>query len=346
MTNNNLNKEFRKLFLDISEAEYRKLPYVSYSALSQFDKKGPISIVQKIEDPEDILAFAFGSLVDETLLEQDNNFEDKFHRFNGEAPTASLLELSKALLKLDRLITPDDTETVLEVIKQQKLWSKMVDVDKLIKKFNNNNFWAFLEAKHVESKGKFLIDNAIWAKAMTTANTLREHPYTSSYFTDVNQSNSFTQLKGQVELYGRQFKFMTDLVLVDHDARKIYPKDLKTGSKLAEKFQKSFYDWRYWIQGGLYRKAIIEIIKNSQFSDYTVEPFEFIYIHSHGENAPIKYVMPIELETKFSDKWVDVFGNTRDGYPQLFEKYHWHKLNQEYTYSKETVDNNGFKILE
>jgi hypothetical protein len=341
--NNRKDQLFRNLFLAITEAEYRKLPVISYSAMSSFDREGPKSIIKKVDG--DIPAFAFGSLVDELLLEQDNNFDDKFYMFNGKEPTASSLLLAKELLKTGKPIESDLKETTLKAIKRLNLWKSMKDDDKVYAKVDTPEFWKYIDAKFNEGQGKFVIDTNMWGRASKKVSLLKGHPYTAEYFNEPNSNGSFTQLKAVVELYGTKFKFMTDLVTIDHDKKIIYPKDLKTGAKLAEEFNRSFYEWRYWIQGGMYRKAIVELIKGTYFEDYEVAPFEFIYINSWAEDCPITYIMPVELEKKFSTTWINKFGDECRGYEEIMNDLSWHRVNREYDYSRKTIENNGRKIL-
>ena len=69
-------KSLKDLSLDISEAEYRLDPALSYSRLSQFFKNGAKALIsnEKIDTP----SLRFGSLVD-CILTAPEEFDDRFY---------------------------------------------------------------------------------------------------------------------------------------------------------------------------------------------------------------------------------------------------------------------------
>jgi len=331
---------FKSLFLDITETKYRKLNRISYSAMSSFDIKGPAGIIKEVVEDQDV--FAFGSLVDELLLEQDSNFDDKFFIFNGTTPTSSLLVLAKAVLRMKKPVKGEDIELVSNIAKGNKLWAATKDPIKYVAKFNTAAFWGYIKAKQNEAAGKYLIDTNMWSRGQEKVNLLLTHKYSKDLFENVNEDDSFTQLKGEVTLFGIAFKFMLDLLKIDHVNKTIRIIDLKTTSSKISQFKSSFYKWRYWIQASMYRLAIVELMKGTQFEEYEVLPFEFIIINSWGENAPVKYIFPIELQDYMESDWESAHGYKNKGYKTLITELNWHLLNNESVYTKEAIDNNGY----
>ena len=98
------------------------------------------------------------------------------------------------------------------------------------------------------------------------------------------------QPKLLTEYAGIPIKVMLDFVLVDHNAKKIYIKDLKTTGAPEYLFYKSFVKWNYDIQAELYKYAVETVIKTDEaFKDYSVEPFAFIVVNK-------KFLQPMEWQ--------------------------------------------------
>jgi len=346
-----IQEKFKKLFLNITEKEYREIDAVSYSALSNFAKNGPISLIAKRKE---VAAFRMGNLV-ETLLFEPETFDDKFVIFDGREPTASSLELAKGLISSGDVYTPENIESVLEVIKQLNLWGSTKDSNKLIAKFNNYNFWGYLEANYKANNGCVIIDSYTALIAQQKVEALKTNNFTAGLFDEEVLNDSFIQAQGLIEINEIPVKFMLDIITIDFENKIIYPRDLKTGKELAEEFDRNFYAYKYYLQGGLYSRGLKELIKGTEFEEYTIAPFEFIYINNAKQNSPIIKRMGEgwnELaangwENSFGYKsgWENSFGYKSMGYLELMELYTWHKINEEYNYSKETVENNGVSII-
>lgn len=335
-----INK-FKKLFLDITEKEYRAYDAISYSMLSSFDKKGPLSIVAKKKEVE---AFRMGNLV-ETLLLEENLFNEKFFLFNGYQPTATLFELCKILSSSEKLYTLNMKDEILDIIFENNLWNSIKDKNKLIAKFDNDNFYKYLEAQYMSNKGIDIIDASMFAKAMEKVTALRNHEYTASIISEEAMSNSIIQAKAVVSMNDIPIKSMFDIITVDFENKIIYPRDLKTGKELAEDFDRNFYAYRYYIQGGLYSKVLEILIKETEFENYTIAPFEFIYINNANQNSPIIKRMEEGWNKIAANGWSNSFNYKSRGYLELIDLYLWHKCEEEYNYSKETVENNGVSII-
>lgn len=86
------------------------------------------------------------------------------------------------------------------------------------------------------------------------------------------------------------------LIVIDHDAKKIYPCDLKTSSHMEYEFYRSFLEWNYYIQASQYAAIIKEVIaKDEYFKDFEVMPYRFIVVNRKSLN-PLVWEWPYTFE--------------------------------------------------
>lgn len=336
------NKEkFNSLFLDITEQEYRKIDALSYSAISSYAKNGPLSLIAKKKEAK---YFTYGSLV-ETLLFDEDNFSNQFHMLSTDMPTSSALKLADAYFLSYDSDMSDCIFKALEEIKRIGIWSKIKDESKLIARFDNDIFWNYLAALYEEDLGKTIIGPEDFSNALRKVTKIVEHRFTSEFFSKERMDNMFFQLKSIVKINGIPIKGMLDIIDVDFEKKIIYPYDFKTGKDLAEYFERNFYTYKYYMQGGLYSKILELTIKGTEFEDFTIAPFTFIYINSGAEDAPIFKQMESGWNEIAMNGWENSFGYKSVGIYELIDKCVWHKLNDEYNYMQETVENNGVSII-
>ena len=80
--------KLNELAWPVTEEEYRAHEYVSYSALSKFDREGPKTIIapdEKLDTP----SLRFGSLVD-TLLTEPEEINNKFYFTKASVPSDNI----------------------------------------------------------------------------------------------------------------------------------------------------------------------------------------------------------------------------------------------------------------
>jgi hypothetical protein len=335
-----INK-FKKLFLDISEKEYRAIDALSYSMLSSFAKEGPSSLIKKQKDAS---YFKFGRLT-ETLLFDRESFSNDFFMLLTDIPTASTLELANSVNKTYPELEIGNVGVVLDEARKLGLWSKIKDEATLIKRFNNDSFWNYVTSLQLQEKGKTIIDTKDYASAMAKVINIQNNKFTKDFFSEKHMKNVLVQLKGLTEIKGIPFKGMFDLIELDIENKIIKPFDFKTGKERAEDFERNFYAFKYYLQGGAYTEILKKIIKGTEFEDWTIDQFTFIYINSGQENAPIFKVMEKGWCKLAMEGWTNSFGYKSKGIYELIEEVMWHKANDEFQYSKETIENKGFSTI-
>lgn len=149
----------------------------------------------------------------------------------------------------------------------------------------------------------------------------------------------FTQLKFIANVkYVGEYKFMPDLIIVNHIRKTIKIYDLKTTGKWEEYFPDSVTRYGYYIQACMYVQGLKSIIeKDPDFREYTVDPvFSFITINTSSP-GPIQWDFRMSLNT---NGFVDDKGTVYKGWVRLYRECRWHISTGIFNYSYDTYVNN------
>tara|TARA_R110000850_G_scaffold97320_4_gene203131 strand:- start:165 stop:1178 length:1014 start_codon:yes stop_codon:yes gene_type:complete len=309
---------------------------LSFSRVSEFDRNGPRSLIDRKKISGEFLDF--GSLVDD-MLQPDFNITDKYYVFDGEKPTAMLGLLCDQLItnmvnSNPNLPADDYKILLLTTIKNLGLWKTTKDDDKLVAKFTPNAL-EYVTAM-IESTGKTLVTNLLVQEAEEMVSVLKTHEFSRDFI--------LGDLEYQVEINFEigNFKFLSflDYIKIDHVNKTIRGIDLKTGSKPVSEFLSNFIKYRYYLQAVIYKNALFHYKKVNNLKDYKVLPFQFLYCGRYEK-------IPTFIE--ISDKWNKAarYGfDTKSGYKhkglyELVDNIEWHWRNEIFNMSREQCENNG-----
>jgi len=309
---------------------------LSYSKLSDFDRNGAMSLIrQRVVEGAGL---KHGALVDDLLVDNmtgSNMCEDKYYKFDGEKPSATLGLLCDIILK-NYLTIPTNLDDIVDIIKLNKFWGNIKNESVLIEKFDVPEFWNYLDAMY-EVGGKILITTEEYMDAIELVSVLKNHKYSKDII--INNYENIYQHKFEIQYKGFLIRGILDLISIDHQNKKVYFTDLKTGKSPSIEFEDSFIKWRYYFQGAIYMLAGKEIIKSLGLVDYDIERFQFLYV-SKSDKTPLLY--------KMTEKWIEAAMNgfkinryVYKGVNQLIEEIEWCWMNKEYLVPKYIVENNG-----
>lgn len=309
---------------------------LSYSKLSDFDRNGPMSLIRKSE--VNGAGVKHGSLTDDLLVDNmtgSNLFEEKYYKFDGEKPSASLGTLCDIILK-NYVEMPKDINVILIIVKLNKLWSNIKDENTLIKKFDIDEFWDYMNTMY-EIGDRQIVTTQDYNDAIEAVSILKSHKFSKHIL--INNFENIYQYKFEIEYFGFKFRGILDLISIDHNKKEIYFTDLKTGKAPASEFEDSFIKWRYYFQEGIYRMAFNRIAYDLKLSDYKLKPFQFLYI-SKTEKIPFLF--------KVTEKWSKAaftgFSIGRYNYrgiDEIIDEIYWCWKNKEYVVPKYISDRNG-----
>lgn len=324
-------KSLQSLALNITEQEYRALEAFSYSGIATFFREGPKSLTEFAF--KDSSALRKGSLFD-TLLTEPEELNEKFiiaSMDNISDKIRSIVDAIYAAHPTANQLNEVPVKIVMEVLNSfayQTGWKPETRYNKVLT--DGSRYFELLKI----SLNKKIISQEDYDKTMEAVNYVQ----TISPFKELLINNPFNteveglwQLKFTTELNGIMVKCMFDRTIVDHDAKIIYPIDIKTTGHLEEEFQSSFIKWNYYIQADLYTDILRNIISMDEyFKDFVIAPFSFLVVNVESLN-PI--IWEVTDRNKINRK---LQSRGYVNYRKLLEKMSWHFDNQLFNCSMET----------
>ena len=331
--------------LDITEQAYRDLDNMSYSLLSSISRESHYAINKKFR-PSD--STKFGVLVEDMLF--DDYVEDDYHVmsdiFSSETKLKKACDdifdyLIESVDKLEPSLSKYLGQIEKFLANEQIDYYENKDVAwraaKIVNDLDAKRYWG----EFVKGIDKITVTQSMIDDAKTASNTLKQHEFTRGIFsTNTFQDiEKFSQVKILFEYRGYQMKAMLDFLIINHDEKLIQPYDLKTGGDHAERFEKSYFFWRYDIQAYLYMRAVSELLKD-KYPGYKLEMFKFVYISRNNVYRPLIWkVSPKLLKATREGFFRD--GKYYKSIEELINDYLWYKEDENRIYPKEIYDSKG-----
>lgn len=313
-----MRKLFASITLPITEEEYRNDGNLHYSTLAKYDREG-FNAIPHLGEKIDTPSLLFGSLVDIMLTGSRDEFDKQYVLADFVAPKPMHMNMAKALYEKYHLLyskvskIPDAAilETANEV-EFGKNWREQTRIDSAKK--DCEEYYSLL----MIAEGRTVVDSETYNDATAAARALRESPATAWYFAKDNPFDGVErvyQAKFKAEFDGIMYSAMADLIVIDHNAKIIYPCDLKTSSHMEHDFFQSFLEWRYYIQANQYAAIIKKVISEDEyFKDFTISNYRFIVVNRHSLK-PLVWEYPYT----FADVTVEI-PNSK-GYPYRFRNF-------------------------
>lgn len=246
------NMEIKKLYdisWQVSEPEYRADPALSYSTIAKFARDGfnkLDNLFDKFETPSTI----FGSAVDALITGGQEEFDANFMVADFPVLKDAVLQMVKAAFERwsteYRTINDIPDRNLIDLSEElgyQLNWKPETRA-KVVKE-QGSEYYSLMYA----AGDKRILDTETKSQVDAAVNALKTKESTKFFFADNNQFDTRYvreyQLKFKATLDGVNYRCMADLLLVDHQAKIVYPIDLKTSSHTEWDFFESFIQWRY-----------------------------------------------------------------------------------------------------
>lgn len=307
-----MSKQFASISLPITEEEYRNDGNLHYSTLATYERGG-FNAIATLNERKESPSLLFGSLVDLMITGTRDEFEKQYVIADFPELQPAFLKYAKALydkfhIQYSSLTKVPDAD-ILEVANEIEFYKTWRPENRIkAAKEQCEEYYRLL----IVAEGKTVIDQQTYDEAAAAARALRTNQATAWYFAKDNPFDGIERVyqpKFKADFDGITYSAMMDLVITDHNAKKIYPCDLKTSSHMEYEFYKSFLDWSYSIQAAQYAailKANIE--KDDYFKDFEIMPYRFIVVNRKSLN-PLVWEWPYT----FTDTTVEL--STSKGYP-------------------------------
>ncbi len=308
--------EITQLGLQITEKEYRELPYPSYSLLSGLSKLGPNAIYGLKEDISDLDSIVIGSIVDSLVTEggpPDNLV------IIDKKPSHKALMIIKSLLnrtdlKDEYLLSVKNKKQIEEECNTVEYY-KTSSIEQRIKYLKKYNKYAKALQKH--GNDAMIVSSYQYKEAWELANNIfAKFPFLLN-----------DNVIGQVKIIGKvndiEIKGMLDFIYVNHEKKTIAPFDLKTGMGTHDTFyERGFLNWRYYIQASLYKELLTQAIVGTELEGYEILNFRFMFC-GRTDRLPIIYtVNPKWHEAGL--KGFELDGKKHAGVYELLEDYKYY----------------------
>lgn len=284
---NTLNSRRMKVCLmDITEAEYRAHPAVSYSRLSDVEKVGMAALDgSPKEDISKLRGVVLGSIVDEVISNKLDKLPQHIKTAEKIPGTGTITDLAidcildKLNLKKFDAISEADLKEFL--IDNNLMRNGMTNAN-FLKKMYNYEEYIDKRIKHKDNPNAIFVNKFDLQIIKMAIKRLRKLRLFRSDFEDNVVETLSYQSKFLAEINGVKIKCMLDALFIDHLLKTIEPIDIKTGvldvPDESAFFHGAYLTYNYYIQAGLYRKIIEEYFMHiEQYRNYTVLPFKFVY---------------------------------------------------------------------
>lgn len=317
--------------------KYRDYEALSYSRLSGLASH-PRSLIA--DEKKESAALNFGSLVD-CLMFSPDQFDKQFYRTSFKKPGGEMMKWLDAYLNYELPVdySLNDTDEIILKARVISGYNKSLKDETALKKFHEecDNYINELSA----ANGRIIVTNEEFDKAINYQTRLLSNEFTMDYFNEGLFGN--LEIKFQHDIYyileDVPFKSLLDIVVFDHKNKTITPLDLKTTSESVLAFEGEFLKWKYYIQAGLYRKALALV-----YPDYKILPFKFIIINEFEE--PFIWGVDEQLHSVSLLGGMLRSGRKIKGVYQLIEEYKWHESTGKYEYPASYYANDGVKWID
>ena len=277
-------KNFKDISWLVTEDIYRQDKALSYSTLAKYNREG-FNGLYKLFDRIDTPSLTFGSAVDSIITGGKEEFEDRFMVADFPDIPDSIITILKFLYKMyigtsTRSLAkiPDNIIiSITEQFKYQLNWKPETRVKVIREK--GEEYYSLLSL----AGDKTILSTDTYNEVQQAVDSLKSSDATKWYFADDNPFDNVErhyQLKFKATLEGVDYRCMSDLLVVDHDKKIVYPIDLKTSSHTEWDFYQSFIDWHYHIQARLYWRIIRHVMDNDEvYKDYKLDDYRFIVVN-------------------------------------------------------------------
>lgn len=297
----------RKYAWQVSEEEYRDNNILSYSILAKYERGGFASIPTLFEH-EKTNSLSLGSAFDiffteretfkDRVLHLDTNVDlstksaqivlEIFNDFKNQYPLLETVLNNNAEYISDVYLKDFYPNVKKAETKIAKLYDEKSLGDLYVSLFNN---------KDRINERTILLNNNMYNTLSEMITCLRSNSTIANIAEGKNTDiiKRYFQLKFKTTINGRTYRCMFDEIVVNYEKKIIHPFDYKTTYDKAYNFPSNFLKWRYDIQDRLYIKILKEVLKDTEFKDYTIKDMTNIVVSTtdlNPETNPLLFHFP------------------------------------------------------
>ena len=315
----------------MTEQEYRQHPALNYSLLAALDKD-PKSTQEEREISYDQIE---GKVLDKTLFDKDNFFDEFYILDESKLIEDKPLEIANALFEELRGVDPGKN-MVVSLARRFDYYNNYKDEEKLY-----NKVWNTIKQYYqalAEAGNRYIITHETYQWALIAVEELKAHEFTRDliYTNDPDITITFQKplfwKRDRKEAH--ELKGLLDIEVRNDKEKWVRMVDLKKAGRKS--FESDFYSYRYYIQEGMYKDGLV-----INYPKYKVLPSAFVVSYRKDPKRPD--VFYISKSQHVIHKYGGYFPNGKfvKGYLQLADEFKWHTEKDLWDYSKETYFNRG-----
>lgn len=300
----------------------------------------------KQEDDSNKMHFLFGSLVDDMLL-SPKEVDDKYFKMEEVKLSEKLVQLVQYIHDIYECTDEWSEEKLHSAILKaclvydyQSRWGDDTKI-KNIQKSGEAYFNALSQAK-----GRRIVPNAEWNKAVIAVASLKADPVIGRFFRETKECTIIKRKIVTFILKGIKFKGELDKVYIDHVEKLIYPIDYKTTGLPIEAFMSQFWKLRYDFQAATYTYGLQHDPEIKEYLDkgYKLLSFRYIVAEADSISKPMIFRVPSDVIKIGFQGGVRKSGHKLEGLVQALDRYIAHSTSDKWDHPLEYYNNQFIDI--
>lgn len=299
--------------------EYDSDNSVSYSMIKDI----PHVFFSEEQERKQSKAMDFGALVDVILLDPEQLLET-FYVGNFPPTSENLQNIAKILVNTFNIKEPLSEEYAEHILLAAKKvgYGQSYKTDTLVNKVIEG--CKDYHQKLVESKGKTVVMEEEYALAAKAVSVLLKSFWSRPLIiAEESHIETLYHYRINYKLEGVACKSELDIVRIDNKEKVIRPIDIKVG---AQSFMRSFYQFKWYLQGALYREGLETFIKGiPEYENYHIDPFTFIHLNLNHCRYPTIRIMSVNWHVNALIGWREANGNEVKGILDLLTEVQYYR---------------------
>lgn len=285
------NIDITKYSFNVSEEEYRNDHAISYSMIARYSREG-FSCIPHLREKQESQSLTLGSMLDCLVTEGHEAYSEKYYISNISYDNKSC-EIIRGLYNeknetLEEFLFKVNQDILKSYLDQKEYYTKWKIETRIKELLKYKDCWIDIK----NSENKIVVSKELDTFVKKMYNSLVQNNLTNDI---LFIKKGYNQIKFKTTIDNVPLRCMFDKLIVDDERKTFIPVDLKTTSTPLYNFEESFIHWRYDIQVRLYSLILQNVIKDTEYKDYTISPYIYIVVNKNF-NEPLCFKFGFNLD--------------------------------------------------
>lgn len=293
------NMDITKYSFNVSEEEYRNDPALSYSMIARYAREG-FSCIPYLRERQESQSLTLGSMLDCLVTEGFEAYCNRYVATKFNQDNKSYIVLKNLFQfcnpchtrqeSLKETFSRIDQNTLKNFLDNQEYYCNRKFETRIKELLEYQKLWE--DIFYADKHNKILVPEQLGYDTKRMYNSLVQNNLTNDI---LFIKKGYNQIKFKTIIDGVPLRCMFDKLIVDDERKTFIPVDLKTTSTPLYNFEESFIHWRYDIQVRLYSLILQNVIKDTEYKDYTISPYIYIVVNKNF-NEPLCFKFGFNLD--------------------------------------------------